>query len=186
MHYACGIMPTADPTLLLTAISFAARAHQAQLRNDGKTPYVSHPFRVFTVLSRVFGADDLETLAAALLHDTIEDTNTDHDDLSKHFGVRVADFVAALSKDKRLPEDTRERAYHEGLIAAPIEVQLCKLADVYDNLIDSAGMGVPQRRKKIDKASQAVEGFRPGFPDRWRHVLDLVCEQIERAEGECR
>lgn len=177
-------MPATDPTLLLNAISFAARAHQGQFRNDGQTPYASHPFRVFTVLSRVFGVDDLETLAAAVLHDTIEDTTTDHDALSEAFGARVADFVAALSKDKRLPEERRERDYHDGLAAAPTEVQLCKLADVYDNLIDSVGMDAKQRQKKIDKARQAVEIFTPGFPDRWRHVLDLVREQIERAESE--
>lgn len=173
-----------DSTLLLNAISFAARAHHGQFRNDAKTPYVSHPFRVFTVLSRVFGVDDQETLAAAVLHDTIEDTTTDHDDLSEKFGRRVADFVAALSKDKRLPEETREEAYHQALAAAPTEVQLCKLADVYDNLIDSVGMDAKQRQKKIGKARQAVEIFTPRFPDRWRHVLDLVREQIERAESE--
>lgn len=180
------IMPATDASLLLNAISFAARAHQGQFRNDGQTPYTSHPFRVVAILSRLFGVDDLETLAAAVLHDTIEDTKTDHDELSEHFGGRVADFVAALSKDKRLPEDERERAYHDGLAAAPVEVQLCKLADVYDNLIDSAGMDAKQRQKKIGKARQAVEIFAPGFPDRWHHVLELVREQIERAEGEGR
>lgn len=179
-------MPATDATLLLNAISFATRAHQGQFRNDGKTPYASHPFRVCTILSRVFGVDDLATLAAAVLHDTIEDAKTDHDELSEAFGSRVADFVAALSKDKRLAEDERERSYHDGLAAAPVEVQLCKLADVYDNLIDSVGMDAKQRQKKIGKARHAVEIFAPGFPDRWRHVLELVREQIERAEGECR
>lgn len=179
-------MPATDASLLLNAISFAARAHRGQFRNDGQTPYASHPFRVCTILSRLFGVDDVETLAAAVLHDTIEDTKTDHDELSEHFGARVADFVAALSKDKRFPEEPREHAYHDGLAAAPVEVQLCKLADVYDNLIDSAGMDAKQRQKKIGKARQAIEIFTPGIPDRWRHVLELVREQIERAERECR
>ncbi|MGH7193593.1 MAG: HD domain-containing protein [Candidatus Saccharimonadales bacterium] len=167
---------------LLEAISFAARAHQGHFRNDEKTPYLAHPLRVMTILAERFGVRDPETLAAAVLHDTIEDTRTDHDDLSERFGPRVADFVAALSKDKRQPEDRRERHYHDALAAAPVEVQLCKLADVYDNLLDSAGMAPPQRRKKIDKALQAVDRFAPGFPDEWRHALDMVRELIAAAE----
>lgn len=159
---------------LLEAISFAARAHLGHFRNDEKTPYIAHPLRVMTVLAERFGVRDPATLAAAVLHDTIEDTKTDHDDLSERFGQQVADYVAALSKDKRMAEDQRERQYHEALVAAPVEVQLCKLADVYDNLLDSAGMDPAQRRKKIDKARQAVDCFSPGFPDQWRHVLDMT------------
>ena len=94
-------MPKID--LLLAAISFAARAHQGHFRKDGETPYIAHPLRVMAVASLLFGVTDMETLMAAVLHDTIEDTKTDHDDLSQQFGSRVADYVAALSKDKRLP-----------------------------------------------------------------------------------
>ena len=60
--------------LLLDAVSFAARAHQGQFRKDGRTPYASHPTRVCLVMRCVFGVEDPEVLAAAVLHDTIEDT----------------------------------------------------------------------------------------------------------------
>jgi guanosine-3',5'-bis(diphosphate) 3'-pyrophosphohydrolase len=169
---------------LLSAISFAARAHRGHFRKDGETPYLAHPLRVAMVLTTVFGVTDVETLAAAVLHDTIEDTQTDHDDLSGQFGPRVADYVAALSKDKRLPEETREREYHEALFAAPLAVQLCKLGDVYDNLLDSAGMDKPQRLKKINKAREAVDRFSPGFPEAWQHVLGVVRDAIKQAEAE--
>ena len=168
---------------LLSAISFAARAHQGHFRKDGETPYISHPLRVATILSSIFGVTDVETLTAAVLHDTIEDTKTDHDDLSQHFGLRVADYVAALSKDKRLPEERREREYHDALAAAPAAVQLCKLADVYDNLLDSLGMDEAARRKKIEKAREAVERFTPTLGDEWRHVLAAVREAIRTAEA---
>lgn len=168
---------------LLSAISFAARAHEGQYRKDGQTPYIAHPLRVMTIAAQLFGVTDAEALMAAVLHDTIEDTCTDHDDLSQQFGTRVADYVAALSKDKRLPEDIREREYHDGLAAAPLAVQLCKLADVYDNLLDSIGMDKKQRAKKIDKAREAVDRFSPGFPDKWKHVLDLVNDAVRQAEG---
>src|SRR3954462_381480 len=92
--------PTASPAdgfrLLLEAASFAARAHRHQLRKDGQTPYAAHPFRVCLVVPHVFGLDDPDFLAAALLHDTIEDTTTDFDDLEKAFGPRIAGWVAAL------------------------------------------------------------------------------------------
>src|SRR4051794_24993753 len=93
---------------LLDAIAFAARAHRHQLRKDGQTPYASHPFRVCLVLRHVFGIDDTKVLTAAVLHDTIEDTTTDNDDLSERFGPDVARWVAALTKDKRQPDEERE------------------------------------------------------------------------------
>jgi (p)ppGpp synthase/HD superfamily hydrolase len=175
-------MKNLDP--LLSAISFAARAHRGHFRKDGETPYIAHPLRVTLILAQVFGVTDVETLMAAVLHDTIEDTKTDHDDLSQHFGARVADYVAALSKDKRLPEERREREYHDALATAPAAVQLCKLADVYDNLLDSQGMDAAARRKKIDKALEAVERFEPVLGDEWRHAVAAVREAIRAAEGE--
>ncbi|HWB11095.1 MAG TPA: HD domain-containing protein [Pirellulales bacterium] len=176
--------PTTDLDRLLSAVSFAARAHEGHFRKDGKTPYIAHPLRVMTIVSRLFGVSDVETLMAAVLHDTIEDTKTDHDDLSEAFGVRVADYVAALSKDKRLAEPHREREYHDGLAAAPVAVQLCKLADVYDNLLDSIGMNQKDRRKKIDKAQEAVDRFTPTLPDGCQHALDLVREAVRKAASE--
>src|SRR4051794_11135518 len=96
---------------LLEAVSFAARAHRGQLRKDRETPYASPPFRVCLVLRHVFGVTDLEPLPAAVLHDPIEDTTTDYDDLAKHFGSRVASWVALLSKDMRKEEHDREDEY---------------------------------------------------------------------------
>src|SRR5215217_2629487 len=103
--------PTHDIRMLLEAASFAARAHRHQLRKDGQTPYAAHPFRVCLIVRHVFGIDDPDVLAAALLHDTIEDTTTDFDDLAIAFGPRIAGWAAALSKDGRLPEPEREAAY---------------------------------------------------------------------------
>jgi (p)ppGpp synthase/HD superfamily hydrolase len=177
-------MTTINFSHLLSAISFATRVHEGHFRKDGKTPYIAHPLRVMTIASRLFGVTDVETLMAAVLHDTIEDTRTDHDDLSEQFGPRVADYVAALSKDKRIGEERREREYHDALAAAPVPVQLCKLADVYDNLLDSIGMEQKDRRKKIDKAQEAVDRFTPTLPGEWHHALTLVREAIQKASSE--
>src|SRR5262249_47035461 len=123
-------------TPLLDAVAFAARAHRPQLRKDGQTPYVSHVFRVCLVVRHVFGIDDPRVLTAAVLHDTLEDTTTDYDDLREQFGDEVASWVAALSKDMRRPEDEREKEYTAELARSAWQVQVCKLADVFDNLLD--------------------------------------------------
>src|SRR5690242_17242449 len=107
---------------LLEAISFAARAHQGQIRKDRVTPYAAHPFRVCTIVQQVFGIHDRGVLIAAVLHDTIEDTTTDRDDLVKAFGPEVAEWVALLSKDKRMTDDAREETYRAGLDSAPWQV----------------------------------------------------------------
>jgi (p)ppGpp synthase/HD superfamily hydrolase len=123
-------------TQLLNAVSFAARAHDGQLRKDEKTPYASHPFRVCLIVRDLFGFDDPAMLQTALLHDTLEDTRTDFDDLEEQFDHQVAEWVALLSKDKRLQETDREQAYIQQLAKAPWQVQVCKLADICDNLTD--------------------------------------------------
>jgi (p)ppGpp synthase/HD superfamily hydrolase len=92
------------------AAAFAARAHRHHARRDGATPYVAHPVRVAMSLPIVFGCDDAQAAAIALLHDTIEDTTTDYEDLLDGFGPVVADGVAALTKDGTRRGPSRRRA----------------------------------------------------------------------------
>jgi guanosine-3',5'-bis(diphosphate) 3'-pyrophosphohydrolase len=176
--------PADDPRILLDAVAFAARAHRHQLRKDDKTPYVSHVFRVCLILRHVFGIDDDRVLAAALLHDSIEDTTTDYDDLLEHFGAEVAGWVAALTKDSRIQEDERENAYRAQLAAGPWQVKACKLADVYDNLVDSGSLTREQRAKALRKARAYLEALEsPGLPESvrgaWNRVNDLVKDLAE-------
>jgi guanosine-3',5'-bis(diphosphate) 3'-pyrophosphohydrolase len=146
-----------DNRTFLEAAAFAARAHHGQFRKDGATPYVSHVFRVCLVVRHTFGFDDSRMLAAALLHDTIEDTTTDRDDLIERFGPEIAGWVACLSKDKRLPEREREHKYLEGLCSAPWQVQVCKLADVYDNLMDSPNLPREGQARSLRRVEQMME-----------------------------
>src|SRR5688572_21773059 len=117
-------MSKASGHLWQQAASFAARLHQGQVRKDGKTPYIAHPFRVAMTVRDVFGVDDPVAVAAALLHDVIEDTTADYDDLQREFGAEVARVVAALTKDMRLPEQEREAAYDRQLSTAPWQARL--------------------------------------------------------------
>jgi (p)ppGpp synthase/HD superfamily hydrolase len=169
-----------DFQLVLQAISFAARKHVGQFRKDGQTPYLAHPLRVMTIAATEFGVRDPEVLAAAVLHDTIEDTTTDRDELSQHFGKRVARIVADLSKDKRLPDDKREQVYFDHLSQSPIEVKLCKFADTLDNLIDSASLPADGRAKTVARATELIRRLSPGWPAEWQHVVQQIQEQLER------
>jgi guanosine-3',5'-bis(diphosphate) 3'-pyrophosphohydrolase len=165
-------------TPLLDAVAFAARAHRPQLRKDGQTPYVSHVFRVCLVVRHVFGIDDPRLLTAAVLHDTLEDTTTDYDDLREQFGDEVASWVAALSKDMRRPEDEREKEYTAELARSPWQVQACKLADVFDNLLDSAHSPPEQRAKVLRRAHSYLEALksnlRPEAKTHWETVAELL------------
>ncbi len=136
------------------AASFAARCHQGQMRKDRQTPYIAHPFRVALTVRQVFGVDDEVAITAALLHDVIEDTTADYDDLRQQFGREVADTVAALTKDMRLPEEDREPAYDRQLSVASWQSRLVKLADVYDNFCDSESEAA--RGKSAQKAARAI------------------------------
>lgn len=142
-----------------SAAAFAARAHQHQIRKTENTPYFSHPVRVALTVACLFQHTDEKTLAAALLHDTIEDTGVDYDDIEERFGKDVAVIVSALTKDMRLPENEREPAYDKGLAAAPWEARLIKLADVYDNLCDMADKSSCRKQlERIDRALKLAEG----------------------------
>jgi len=167
---------------LLEAIAFAARAHQGQLRKDGQTPYVSHVFRVAFILRHVFGIDDPIALTAAVLHDTIEDTTTDFDDIEKQFGQDVASWVGLLSKDKRLPEPERERAYEHNLVHAAWQVKVCKLADVYDNLMDLAHMPAEKRQKSRRNAHRYLAALQKDLPPQASRPWEIVAQLLAETE----
>jgi guanosine-3',5'-bis(diphosphate) 3'-pyrophosphohydrolase len=138
------------------AAAFAARAHQHQYRKDGATPFFSHPVRVALTLMHVFECHDEVAIAAALLHDTIEDTKTDYDDVQHEFGTAVADSVSALTKNMLLPERLRERDYDRRLAAADWRARLIKLADQYDNFTDAFHLGTKNVRKTAAKCRRAI------------------------------
>jgi (p)ppGpp synthase/HD superfamily hydrolase len=168
---------------LLEAVAFACRSHQGQLRGDGRTPYAAHPVRVALIMATVFGERRPEVLAAALLHDTIEDTGVDRDEVAERIGEPAAAWVAALTKDARLPEAEREEAYVAALGRAPEEVQLVKLADTLDNLLDAGGPGAPPPERTVAKARRLVAALAPGAGPALQTPLELVRRQIAARGG---
>lgn len=167
---------------LLEAVAFAARAHDGQMRKDGATPYVSHVFRVCLIVRDLFGVADPRVLTAALLHDTIEDTLKDFDDVEEQFGAEIASWVAALTKEKRLPWAEREGRYSRELAAAPWQVQVCKLADVCDNLLDLPMLPAEKRLDGLHKKRLYLDALKeklaPEAAEGWR-VVDQLYRELE-------
>ena len=83
-----------DADTILRATDFAAIKHRDQRRKNGDIPYVNHPIGVARILIQEAGIDDTATLAAAILHDTVEDTDATHEELVAEFGQEIADLVA--------------------------------------------------------------------------------------------
>lgn len=169
---------------LLEAVAFAARAHQGQLRKDKQTPYVSHAYRVCLIVRDVFGVAEADVLTAALLHDTVEDTTTDFDDIEEKFGRHAAVWVSLLTKDKRLPEKKREKAYGEGLKNAPWQVKVCKLADVLDNMMDAAHMPTEKRARTLKNARRYLEALKANLQEEAHRPWVLVSQYLAEHEAE--
>lgn len=155
------------------AISFASRAHRNQVRRDDRTPYIAHCVRVMTTISQLFECHDEALLAAAVLHDTIEDTTTDYEDISHRFGSEVADLVAAMTKNMALPEELREAQYDAQLAKADWRARLIKLADTYDNLCDVETVPSERRaRRERESAERAWRAIALAAPDLGKPSID--------------
>jgi len=121
-------------TLLDSALIFAAVAHQNQKRKATDIPYIVHPVGVMLILIE-FGENDPELLAAALLHDTVEDSGVTHDQIRKEFGDRVAEIVAGCSEpDKDDTWENRKNHTIHYIKGAPRHIQLVSAADKLHNL----------------------------------------------------
>ena len=126
-----------DNELILRAVAFASEKHQNQRRkNQAKTPYINHPIAVANYIVSIGGVCDVSVLCAALLHDTIEDTQTSYDELKDVFGVKIANIVKEVTDDKSLSKVERKKLQIEHAAHASYEAKLVKLADKLHNLSD--------------------------------------------------
>jgi (p)ppGpp synthase/HD superfamily hydrolase len=161
---------------LLRAATFAARKHHGQMRADNQTPYFSHVTRVTLILAHLFGVDDEAVLTAALLHDTLEDTATDYDEIAEQFGPLVADYVVQLTKNVMLPKAKREADYEARLCRAPEPVMIAKMADLYDNLSDR--INSPKLYKTAETAERLLAAFEPRLASETGHKAHALLTNL--------
>jgi len=120
---------------LARAYNFAAARHVRQRRKgEAAEPYVNHLAEVAELVALATGGEDPEVVIAAVLHDTVEDTETTPDELRRAFGARVAALVAEVTDDKSLPKQTRNDLQVEHAAHASRGAQIIKIADKTSNL----------------------------------------------------
>lgn len=159
-----------DLKLILRAAAFAADRHRTQRRKDVEaSPYINHPLKVAAILAEEGGIADPHVLAAALLHDTVEDTETNIEEVHDRFGSEVAGIVAEVTDDKSLQKADRKRLQVERSGSKSNGAKLVKLADKIANLRDiancpPAGWDQDRRRGYFDWSKKVIEGLRGVSP----------------------
>jgi len=159
-------MRKSELELLLKALAFAAHKHRDQRRKDAEaSPYINHPIALADALVNEGGITDPEVLCAALLHDTVEDTDTTEAELADAFGARIARIVAEVTDDTKLPKEDRKRLQIEHAPHLSREAKLVKLADKLCNLRDvdlrpPFKWDTARRREYFDWAKRVVDGLR--------------------------
>ncbi len=150
-----------DRELIVRAFTFAAAAHEGQQRRSGE-PFIMHPVGVATICAGL--RLDEQTIAAALLHDVVEDTGTELSTVRDEFGEEIAALVDGVTKLTRVQFQSREQAEAENYrkmvvaMAADVRVILVKLADRLHNLRTIEYLG---RQKQVQKAKEALEVYAP-------------------------
>jgi guanosine-3',5'-bis(diphosphate) 3'-pyrophosphohydrolase len=172
---------SAPTNQLLAAIKFASQKHVAQKRKDSRnTPYINHPIEVAELLSRVGGVDDVEILIAAVLHDTVEDTETTIEEISEIFGGAVASYVMECTDDKTLAKAERKQRQIETASKKSPQAKLIKLADKISNVKDlgespPAGWSVERQLDYLEWTRQVVHNLR-GVNDALDQLYDSTLE----------
>jgi guanosine-3',5'-bis(diphosphate) 3'-pyrophosphohydrolase len=149
--------------VLFHALAFAAHKHRDQRRKGtDRSPYINHPIALANVLCTEAGIGDVAVLCAAVLHDTVEDTDTTPEELQSHFGKEVREIVMEVTDDKRLPPGERKRLQVEHASRASAKAKMVKLADKICNLRDvvkspPASWDLRRRQAYFDWAKQVID-----------------------------
>jgi len=126
-----------EGNLLLKVLKFATEKHKFQRRKDREqTPYINHPIQVAELLSTVGGIRENAVLMGALLHDTLEDTDTTPSEIQNLCGTEVLNLVLEVTDDKNLPKVQRKQLQIDNATRISTGAQLIKLADKICNIYD--------------------------------------------------
>ena len=161
---------SAPVSTVLAASAFAAHKHRDQRRKGADaSPYINHPIAVANVLANEAGITDPRILAAALLHDTIEDTDTTAEELEAEFGRTIAAIVVEVTDDKSLDKRARKRLQIEHAATLSRPAQLVKIADKICNIRDMSGSppvdwSLERRAEYFSWSKQVIDQMRGVSP----------------------
>jgi len=170
---------------LTKALAFAAEAHRNHRRKGAsQEPYINHLIEAVDLVASVEGGD-MDVLIAALLHDVLEDTRTDYDELVAMFGERVARIVQENSDDMTLPKAERRRVRLAGINKKSHEARLVKFADIISNLraiavSPPAGWSNDRRLGYLESCRNLVDAGR-GFNAEIERIFDDTAKSVEQA-----
>lgn len=165
---------------LLEAIDFAAEKHRHQRRKGGEqVPYINHPVHVARLVAEVGGVEDVDVLMAAVLHDTIEDTDATREELERRFGSRVTGLVLEVTDDKSLPKAERKARQVSHALELSPGAAVIKLADKTANVHDLAHAPPadwPRERVReyLDWAARVVANIPPVNPPLVQHFAEVL------------
>ncbi|HBB31105.1 MAG TPA: phosphohydrolase [Cyanobacteria bacterium UBA8803] len=168
--------------LILKALNFAAHKHRNQRRKDIEaSPYINHPITLAHLLWNIAGVTDVVAIAGALLHDTVEDTETTFEELEQEFGWEVQQLVREVTDDKSLPKEKRKQLQIEHAPSLSQRAKLVKLADKISNLRDiiaapPAGWSAQRKRDYFEWAKSVVDGLR-GTHEGLELIFDEVYQE---------
>lgn len=157
-----GYRPDFDFALIEKAYYYAKEKHAGQTRASGE-PYYTHPVEVAQILAEM--KMDAATIATAILHDTVEDTDATYEDIKKEFSAEIADLVNGVSKLTRIESQTLEGKQAENFrklllaMSEDIRVLLVKLADRLHNMQTLDAIKKPEKRRRI--ALETLEIYAP-------------------------
>jgi guanosine-3',5'-bis(diphosphate) 3'-pyrophosphohydrolase len=175
-------------TTLIQAINFAAKKHRNQKRKgaDGE-PYINHPLEVLGLLTSVGKIEDFNVLIAAVLHDTIEDTETTEEEIKELFGAKVCKMVLELTDDKSLPKAERKQLQIEHAPHISIGAKQIKLSDKISNIRDilenpPGGWSDERRSEYINWGEKVVAGLR-GANENLENYFDEIVDRAREKIG---
>lgn len=156
--------------LIISALEFAAHKHRDQRRKDVEaSPYINHPIALAEVLVNEAGITDVDTICAALLHDTVEDTDTTLTELEHRFGSRISAIVSEVTDDHTLDKAARKREQVKRAATLSEQAKCVKFADKISNLCDiavrpPAGWSLERRQNYFDWAKEVIDRMRGTNP----------------------
>jgi guanosine-3',5'-bis(diphosphate) 3'-pyrophosphohydrolase len=168
--------------LVLQAAKFAGDKHRNQRRKDANlSPYINHLIDVAHLLCEAAAVEDPEILAAAFLHDALEDTDTVAYEIESIFGQRVLGIVLEVTDDKTLPKDVRKRLQVEHAAKLSSEAALIKIADKISNIRDiiyspPSDWDLDRRKGYLDWAEKVI-GNCPNVDDAFKKRFDSLLQK---------
>ena len=186
---------TSEYEVFERALQYAAVAHRGSFRKGTDIPYIVHPMEAAMIASTI--TDDVDIIAAAALHDVVEDTDRTAEDIAREFGPRIAGIVCHESEDKHLEMpaseswEMRKKVFLDSLMDAPYEAKVVALADKLSNMRSMAedhgklGDSLWEKFNQKDKSKQAwyycsiseILKADLGETDAWKEY-DRLCERV--------